>query len=81
MITEYQTIIGVYDALIDVLSSCENEVLEEFENIYKKYSKDLFTIYNSLESIMDKISHEAYKNIKEKQAYRFQESKGSFLSF
>jgi len=80
LISEYNTIIGVYDALIDVLSSCEQEVLEEFESIYKRYSKDLFTIYNSLESIMDKISHEAYKNIKEKKANRFQESKGSFLS-
>jgi len=80
LIGEYKTIIGVYDALIDILENSENEILEEFENIYKKYSKDLFTIYNSLESIMDKISHDAYKNIKSKTAHRFQESKGSFLS-
>jgi predicted GTPase len=80
LITEYNTIIGVYDALIDILESSENEILDEFENIYKKYSKDLYTIYNSLESIMDKIAHEAYKNIKNKSSVRFQESKGSFLS-
>ena len=80
LIAEYNTIIGVYDALIDLLETCENEVLEEFEDIYKKYSKDLFTIYNSLESIMDKIAHESYKNIKSKTSFRFQESKGSFLS-
>jgi len=80
LISEYNIIIGVYDALIDVLQSCENEVLEEFESIYNRYSKDLFSIYNSLESIMDKISHEAYKNIKSKKSHRFQESKGSFLS-
>jgi len=80
LISEYNTIIGVYDALIDLLEDCEEEVLEEFEDIYKRYSKDLYTIYNSLESIMDKIAHESYKNIKSKSSHRFQESKGSFLS-
>jgi len=80
LISEYNTIIGVYDALIDLLEDCEEEVVEEFEDIYKRYSKDLYTIYNSLESIMDKIAHEAYKNIKSKSSHRFQESKGSFLS-
>jgi len=80
LISEYNTIIGVYDALIDLLEDCEEEVLEEFEDIYKRYSKDLYTIYNSLESIMDKIAHEAYRNIKSKSSHRFQESKGSFLS-
>jgi len=80
LIAEYNTIIGVYDALINILEECEDEVLAEFEDIYKRYSKDLYTIYNSLESIMDKIAQEAYKNIKSKPAHRFQESKGSFLS-
>ena len=80
LITEYNTIIGVYDALIELLETSESEVLLEFENIYKKNSKDLYTIYNSLESIMDKIAHESYKNIKNKPSFRFQESKGSFLS-
>ncbi|MDC0933820.1 dynamin family protein [Arcobacteraceae bacterium] len=80
LIAEYNTIIGVYDALIDLLENSEAEVLEEFENIYKRYSKDLYTIYNSLESIMDKVAQEAYKNIKSKSSSRFQESKGSFLS-
>jgi ribosome biogenesis GTPase A len=80
LISEYNTIIGVYDALINILTNCENEVLDEFESIYKKHTKDLFKVYNSLESIMRKISHVAYKNIKSKIAYRFQESKGSFLN-
>jgi len=80
LITEYNTIIGVYDALIELLETSEPEVLLELENIYKKNSKDLYTIYNSLESIMDKIANESYKNIKKKDSFRFQESKGSFLS-
>ena len=41
------------------------KVLEQFENIHKKYSKELFNIYN-LETIMEKIAHETYKNIKKK---------------
>jgi len=80
LVTEYKSIIGVYDALITLLTNGENEVLAEFENIYKRHSKDLYTVYNSLESIMEKISNETYKHIKSKTSHRFQESKGSFLS-
>ena len=76
LIKEYETITKIYDALIEVLKNCENSVLEHFENIHKKYSKELFNIYNSLESIMEKIAHETYKNIKKKKAFRFEESKG-----
>ena len=76
---EYQTIIGVYDALENVLKDCEEHILESFNAIHKKYSQELFTIYNSLEAIMEKIAHETYKNIKRKKSFRFEESKGSFL--
>ncbi|MGA1933716.1 dynamin family protein [Arcobacter sp. YIC-464] len=79
LIKEYQTIIGVYDALSNILKNCEDSVIEAFDNIHKKYSKELFTIYNSLEAIMEKMAHETYKNIKRKKAYRFEESKGGFL--
>ncbi|MGA1941425.1 dynamin family protein [Arcobacter sp. YIC-310] len=79
LIKEYETIIGVYDALSTILNSCENQVIEALDNIHKKYSKELFTIYNSLESIMEKMANETYKNIKRKKAYRFEESKGGFL--
>ena len=50
-----------------------------FDNIYKVYSKELFGIYNSLETIMEKISHETFKNIKTVKAHRYEE-KTSFLS-
>ena len=75
LIKEYETITKIYDVLIDVLKSCESNVLEHFENIHKKYSKELFNIYNSLETIMEKIAHETYKNIKKKTSKRFEESK------
>ncbi len=78
LVKEYETITKIYDALIDVLKGCETTVIEHFENTHKKYSKELFNIYNSLESIMEKIAHETYKNIKKKPAFRFEETK-SFL--
>lgn len=76
LVKEYETITKVYDALLEVLKSCEPKVIEHFENIHKRYSKELFNIYNSLESIMEKIAHETYKNIKRRKAFRFEESKG-----
>ncbi|WP_368031050.1 dynamin family protein [Arcobacter sp. s6] len=75
LIKEYETITKIYDVLVDVLKDCEAKVLEHFENIYKRYSKELFNIYNSLEAIMEKIAHETYKNIKKKTSNRFEESK------
>ena len=75
LIQEYQTITKVYDALILALEACEEKVVEAFDNIHKKYSKELFTIYNSLEAIMDKMASETFKNIKTKKDIRFEESK------
>lgn len=79
LIKEYQTIVGVYDSLIEILNSSEDEILHAFDNIHQTYSKELFTIYNSLESIMEKIANETFKNVKTIQAYRYEE-KGGFLS-
>jgi predicted GTPase len=79
LIKEYQTIIGVYDALCNVLKSCEEKVLKQFDEIHSKHSKELFTIYNSLESIMEKVANETYKNIQRKTSSRFEESTGGFL--
>jgi len=78
LIKEYETIIKVYDALVEVLESCEKKVEEAFENIHKKYSKELFNIYNSLETVMEKIASETFKNIKRKKSVRFEESKSLF---
>lgn len=67
LIKEYQTIIGVFDALATILKDVESKVIEQFEEIHKKYNKQLFTIYNSLETIMEKIAQETYKNIERKK--------------
>ncbi|WP_198304664.1 dynamin family protein [Arcobacter vandammei] len=78
LVKEYETIIKVYDALVNVLESCETKVDEAFENIHKRYSKELFSIYNSLEAVMEKIANETFKNIKRKKSLRFEESKSLF---
>ncbi|WP_419769015.1 MAG: dynamin family protein [Candidatus Marinarcus sp.] len=79
LIKEYETIIGVFNSLSDILKSSEEEILTGFDNIHKTYSKELFTIYNALGAIMEKMANETYKNIKKQKAYRYEE-KSSFLS-
>lgn len=75
---EYETIIGVYDALYEILENSEEETLERFDDIHKTYSKELFNIYNSLEAIMEKMAHETYKSVKKKKTSRY-EKKSGFL--
>ena len=79
LIKEYQTIIGVYEALINILKDCQPKIVQSLEDIHKKYSKELITIFNSLEAIMEKMAQEIFRNIKRKQDIRFEETKGSFL--
>ena len=79
LVGEYKNIIGVYDGLVEILKGAEDEVTEALDTIHKKYSKELFSIYNSLESIMEKMAHETYKNIKTAKAHRY-ENKSGFLN-
>jgi ribosome biogenesis GTPase A len=79
LIKEYYTIIGVFESLSDILKESEEEIFAEFDAIHKTYSKELFAIYNALESIMETMSNVTYKNIKKQKAYRY-EAKSSFLS-
>ena len=79
LIKEYETIIGVYNSLIEILKNTQGEITTAFDDIYKVYSKELFGVYASLERIMEKISNETYKQIKTNKAYRYEE-KSSFLS-
>ncbi len=79
LVKEYETIIGVYNSLSEILKDAEKDILDAFDAIHKTYSKELFTIYNSLEAIMEKMAHETYKNIKKQTAFRYEEQSG-FLS-
>ncbi|RXJ86318.1 dynamin family protein [Arcobacter sp. CECT 8985] len=80
LIKEYETIIGSYDSLEDILKNTESKVINAFDEIHIKYSKDLYNIYNSLENIMEKIANETFKNIKRVKSTRYQEKKGNFLT-
>ncbi len=80
LIKEYETIVGTYNSLIDILTLAEEKILLAFDETHKKYSKDLYNIYNSLEAIMEKIASETYKNVKRIPAIRYQEKKGNFLT-
>lgn len=45
LIKEYETIIGVYNSLSEILKNAEEEILNNFDNIQKTYSKELFFQY------------------------------------
>ena len=79
IINEYTTIIGVYESLSEILRNSQDDILEEFDDIHKTNSKKLFNVFNSIEAIMEKMSHEIFKNIKKQDAHRF-EAKSGFLS-
>jgi len=79
LIKEYEIIIGVYNSLIKILEDSKEDILQNFDDIHKIYSKKLFDIYNSLELVMEKIAYETYKNIKKQKAFRY-EKKNAFLS-
>ncbi|MBS9782365.1 MAG: dynamin family protein [Arcobacter sp.] len=79
LINDYHTIIGVYDALYEVVEKLSPKVLKSFDEIQEKYSKELFTVYNSIETIMEKMANEIFNNIKTKKAKRFEKSTGGFL--
>lgn len=76
LIKEYSTIIGAYDALISVLEEAKEDILEEYESIYKTYSKELIKSFTSIESIMEKISREIFQNIKKQKATRYEKNEG-----
>jgi len=79
LVKEYNTILGVYDSLIDILKVNEDPIIEAFDNIHKKYSKELSTVYISLEAIMEKIANETFKNVKRVKATRYEEVSGFIL--
>jgi GTP-binding protein EngB required for normal cell division len=75
---EYVTIIGAYDALIDILKDSENDILKEFDAIHTTYTKEFYNIYYAIEAIIQRISTEIYQNIKKDKATRYEKQTGFF---
>ncbi|MFY4785979.1 ATP-binding protein, partial [Aliarcobacter butzleri] len=64
----------VSEALVDVLITWDPLVIGHSDAVQKKYSTELFAIYNALESNMEKIAHESDKDTKRKKSLRSEES-------
>jgi len=78
LIQEYETILGVYDSLIEILVKKESEILKAFDAIYLKHSKSLELIFEQIESTMQIISDTVYEHIKTKDTKRYEEGKTLF---
>ena len=78
LIKEYETILGVYESLAEILRSKESEVLAAFDSVTLKHSKSLSLTYKQMESIAESVSDTIYENIKSKDASRYEIEKGVF---
>ena len=78
LIKEYETILGVYESLIEILTDKESEILNAFDSVYTKHSTALQLIFSQVESIMQKIADTIYENIKTKDAKYYKEEKNIF---
>ncbi|QOY51374.1 dynamin family protein [Candidatus Sulfurimonas baltica] len=78
LIKEYETILGVYESLVEILVKKESEILEAFDSVYAKHSKSLILTFEQIESIMQTIADTIYENIKTKDASYYTQEKNLF---
>ena len=78
LIKEYETILGVYESLIEILKTKESEVLDAFDGVTLKHSKALKLTYKQMESIAQSVTQTIYENIKTQDASRYEIEKGLF---
>ena len=78
LIAEYETLLTIYETLINILISKEDEILKAFDSIYLKHSKSLHLMFERTESIIEGISDTIYENVKTKNAIRYEEVKNIF---
>lgn len=76
LIGEYEIIVSVYDALINILEDAPEEALSSFDTIYSTYSKELQLVFHSLEKTLERISYEIYQNIYTKKDVRYVKKEG-----
>ncbi|QSZ41057.1 ATP-binding protein [Sulfurimonas aquatica] len=78
LIKEYESILGVYESLVEILKSKESEVLVAFDSVTHKHSKALSLTYRQMESIVESVRDAIYENIKQKQSSYYKVEKGIF---
>ena len=75
LIKEYETILGVYESLEEILIKKEDEILKAFDAVFLKHSKTLYVNLDKIESVLQIIADTIYENIKTKDAKRYEEEK------
>jgi len=76
LIHEYETIVGVYESLLDILLEIKDGVLESFDMVHKKHYKSLQLTFEQTESAMQMIADTIYENIKTKDAVYYEGQSG-----
>lgn len=79
LILEYESILGVYQSLDDVLKSHQEDMILAFDEIITTKQKVLKDIYDEVNAILLEVANEIFIHIKRKKRDRFEEGKGSFL--
>lgn len=62
LISEYDDIILVHKELINLLQTKEQKALLAFDSLQKNFNNEIYGIFETIESILDKISNEIYQN-------------------
>jgi len=79
LVTEYESIFGVYESLDEVIKSRQDDLLLAFDEITKTKQKELRNIYDEVNEILLEVANEIFRHIKRKTKHRYEEGKGSFL--
>jgi len=80
LVKEYETIVGVYESLESILKNQEEIMLSAFNKIHENNLKNLVSVFNSLEIILEEIAREILANIKRVQKHLYKEQKSGLLN-
>ena len=79
LVSEYESILGVYDSLENILHEKDSEMIKAFDDVYLNHSQELFICKEKVETILETVSETIYKNINSFEDVRYEEEK-NFLS-
>jgi len=79
LIKEYESILGVYESLQEVIKTKQEELLDAFDEITSSKQRELSEIYSFSDEILLEVADEIFLHIKSKSKQRYEHSTGSFL--